>query len=74
MPRTYTRSPGALILARHGVNLRQVAVGLGVAVSTVSAYLRGDIAPRTELFTVVRALAGAEAAEDLAQALEQGNR
>ena len=69
MTRTYTRSSGALILARHGVKLRQVAVALGVSISAVSAYLRGDIAPKPELFTAVRAIAGVEAAEDLAQAL-----
>ena len=70
MPRKHSRSPAALILARHGIFQRDVASGLNISVSAVSAILQGRIRPSSDFYTAVRTLAGEEAVNELSGILD----
>ena len=69
MARRFRFSPAALILAQAGVTQREVADALGVSSAAVSLYLRGDRAGPPALVPVIRALAGSDAAEQIARLL-----
>jgi predicted transcriptional regulator len=66
------RSLASLVLARRGVSLAQVGEALGVSTSAVSMQLARRRRPHPSLLAVVRALAGNEAAEEIAALLDEG--
>ena len=71
MPRTpgSTYSAAALVLARCGVTQHRVATRLGIAANTVSTQLNGQHRPHPKLVPAIRALAGVDAAKEIAQIL-----
>ena len=66
------RSPASLVLAHSGTCLADIAEALCVSPSSVSMQLAGYRRPHPSLLPVIRALAGASAAEQVSQMLEPG--
>ena len=65
-PRARKFSPAALALARVGVPHQLLADGIGQTRQAVSMQLAGQRRPHPALIPVIRALAGAEVAEEIA--------
>jgi hypothetical protein len=66
---SFQLSAGALVLVRHGLSVRGVAFALGESPQRLSRELRLEAAPNPAIIPVVRALAGIDAASEMAEVL-----
>ena len=62
--------PGTFVLSRYGLNAKDIADAMGVNRVSISNWFSGRCRAQPALYTAVRALAGPEAAKELADAVE----